>query len=325
MHQSRGGILLAFIAAIGLQAAIVFAIVPSLATLPKGACSISRVTPTQVFCGQDEKLVGKSSGSEDDKALMAQFKKHAIVVPDAASGTSLSGLKVQATDAGWRLPVFFGLVSLAIFAFLAVGAQVSALKWLVLGADGRLSNSKVQLCIASGLTIASVYAFAFARMMAGMPFDAATAILVPESLTAIISASVVAAGAAKIVAGAKPLPQTSVDWKFSDLFRRDDGQTFELSDTQMFILTSATMLLFARQVILALSEGIKLEVEIKLPEPTLSLALIFGGSLAAYIAPKLSTLIPPKAPPPVAAQMGGPNNPGGTLSNSGSRPGPGPG
>lgn len=324
MHQSRRGTLLAFIAAIGLQAAIVFAIIPSLATLPKDACAVSRVTPTKVFCGKDGKLVGESTGSEDDKALMAQFKKHAIVARDAGPGTSLSGLKVQATSAGWQGPVFFGLVSMAILAFLAVGAQVSALKWLVLGADGRLSNSKVQLCIASGLTITSVYACAFARMMAGMPFDAAAAILLPESLTAIISASVVAAGAAKIVAGAKPLPQTTVDWKFSDLFRRDDGETFELSDTQMFILTSATMLLFARQVILALSEGIKLEAEIKLPEPTLSLALMFGGSLAAYIAPKLSALIPPRAPAPAAAQPPGPNNPGATGSGSGPGPNPAP-
>jgi hypothetical protein len=259
-------------------------------------CRITEVGATTIACGEK---VAVKVGDENDKAALARLKVGTIIEQPTV-GTSASDIKVaKAPVSGLVTPIalLFGLVLAFVYGWLVSGsaqlpAGYSCRLWaLVIGQDGRYSNSKVQATAWMAVLLVAYMSTCFIRWWSDMPWQDASSVGISDNLLAMAGLSATAAGGAKIATATKVASAASEVKSgaapnfWVDLFHNDAGD-WDIGDAQMILVTAFAIALFVVNMTTFWMD-LPLAAHIDLPSPTNALTFAFGGSLGGYLAKKI--------------------------------------
>jgi hypothetical protein len=263
------------------------------ATPSKDVCKVSDVTPGRLKCG-DAVVKASEKPTDEEKAILERIKKGAFLkLESVQAGKQLPDIVVaKASARPFRDAMPFIATSFLAFMILLSGLSADGFRMLFVGVDNRLSNSKVQgMMWLSAIVITWSWAY-YIRLASGMTYDVAMAVVIPENLLALAGISGATAAAAKVVTEKKAenAPVAAAIAKAAapsaaDLTRNSKGET-DIGDTQMIAVTALTILAYVANAVAQLEE-LSLNGEVKLPEPTGALVLMFGGSLGGYLLKKM--------------------------------------
>jgi hypothetical protein len=162
---------------------------------------------------------------------------------------------------------------------------------LIIGEDGKYSNSKTQMGIWFWIVISSYVATVYLRLdVAG--WDLFGNVNIATNLLLISGMSAITFGTAKAITtqkaqdnpGAKPQQNPSMASLVTDLTQNDAGQ-FDLGDVQMLIVTFVAVAMYVTSVLHFLST-IQFLKTVTLPDVDTTILAMFGLGHGAYLAKK---------------------------------------
>lgn len=207
-----------------------------------------------------------------------------------------------------------GIVGFLVIAMVLLKAGGFKLRKLVIGGDGRTSNSKTQATIWFGIVISSYMATLLARIWHG-GWGYVGAIDIPQNLLILSGISAGTFAGAKLVTAnrvalgySKPTANTASP---VNLFTNDHGQ-FDLGDFQMFAWALLAAGVYLLQMI-AFLKTLPLSASVSLPDVDSTLLSFFGIGQGAYLAKKglgevqarVSGITPPQAAPGATVVISG--------------------
>ena len=225
-----------------------------------------------------------------------------LEVNDVAAPTAITGVdKVVAEVAFWPRLLTFAIAALVALA-IAVAATKGRPQNLVLGVDGRMSNSQTQLVLWFG-AVAIVYVSAVWLRFEWLGGDFIGGVGLTSNIIALTGLSAFSFGGAKAIsaqkaakvgammpapriAGQPPTPTTAgrVGWSLYDLVQSDDGQA-DIGDLQMILITLAAVAIFVFSAFHFLGR-LQLSTPVTLPDVDTALLASFGIGQGAYLAKK---------------------------------------
>lgn len=203
--------------------------------------------------------------------------------------------------------VFTRIVALVLSAIIVLAAASFAARGrphrFIIGADGRLSNSKTQLALWSAV-LATSYLATVGLRVANFGLGYVTGVGIGEHLLALSGLSALAYGGAKTITlskidqatqppangpGGAPRPMKTMAARanFSDLFTNDKGQA-DLGDFQMIAIAFAAAIGFGLSVFHFL-ETLPQAATIPLPDVDTTLLAGFGVGQGAYLFKKAAS------------------------------------
>jgi hypothetical protein len=242
-------------------------------------------------------LVKVTFNEDRDKSTFSLLKIGTLIaVPqaDEVPGSSLAPLVASAEI--WQIgaAILAGLAAAFTYACCIAGGR-TRLIYLVVGADERYSNSKVQTTAWMGVLMIAYIGTGLMRLWHGMEWTTAFSVGISDNLLATASLSVGAAAGAKITTGAKVAtspdtakPKGRADQRSLLALFRNDSDEWDIGDAQMILITLGSIIYFIFRVS-ALWSALPLAAKIDLPEPTNIVTLVFGSSLGGYLAKKIAS------------------------------------
>jgi hypothetical protein len=246
------------------------------------------------------------------QALHAQLQARTLAPRDLLSienGATQPYVSVETLPIrAWRRLLTLLCAALVVLTFgrAALGEDFGK---LVVGLDGRISNSKTQLAIWFVTVMATYLATLWLRFCASGNLLLG-AITIPSNLLLLSGMSVFSFAGAKAITQGKQAALAAAgrtdDMKapadhasLSDLVQ-DDYHNADFGDTQMLFVTLIAAITYLTQVFIYLG-AIDLHSTVTLPDVDTTLLATFGLGQGAYLAKKAAsgpTTQPPPAPPP---------------------------
>jgi hypothetical protein len=195
---------------------------------------------------------------------------------------------------GDRLGTFGGVLFLLFI--IATGATEGDPRKLIIGADGRYSNSKTQVAFWSAAVLAAYLADVMLRAKAGGS-DFFGHVNIPNNLLVLSGLSALTFGGAKAITTAKVNAMTDAGNLspkgqgdaniLTDLFQNDRNET-DIGDFQMILITAIAVVMFCVTFLNYLAT-IELTAVATLPDVDTTLLSMFGIGQGAYLVKKLAS------------------------------------
>jgi len=203
----------------------------------------------------------------------------------------LKAIRVRSTDttASERFWTFFlTLAGLFLIITIVTGGRPFR---LIIGEDGKYSNSKTQMAIWFWIVISTYLAAVYLRLSAA-GWDFFGNINIPTNLLLISGMSALTFGGAKAITtqktqdnpAAKPQQDPSKASLVTDLTRNDAGQ-FDLGDVQMLVVTLVAVAMYVTSVLHFLNT-IQFLKTVNLPDVDTTILAAFGLGHGAYLTKK---------------------------------------
>jgi hypothetical protein len=272
------------------------------AALPK-TCIIWRIhselKPAKITCHDYETGIYFKFDSTSKAAFDKLAVGTIIEVPvgnDATSATDAASIKIARAKVGslqFAEALVAGSAAAVLFACLVAGGGPASIRSLLVGMDGRYSNSKVQATAWMGIIFIAFTGTCVLRLIGNMNWSDATNIGIPPNLLSMAAVSAATAGGAKIVTGSREATKNKLGsdqdqnktTSLLDLFRNDSGGR-DIGDAQMILVTLASIVLFAVNVGTRW-KNLPLATHVDLPDASNALTYAFGGSMGGYLAKKI--------------------------------------
>jgi hypothetical protein len=235
-------------------------------------------------------LVRITEGPEEGQPVLAKLEIEAVAVPVWQRWLTMIGVALL----------------LLLFAAPALGGD---LKQLVVGLDGRYSNSKFQMAVWFGVVMVAYLSMLWLRFCYSGNWLLG-AVEVPNNLLALSGLSALSFAGAKVITQGKEnalaaagmrgaMKQPAEHAKLSDLVQDDAGDP-DFGDFQMLLITMVAALTYLVQMLMFLGV-LELRGKVTLPDADSTLLAAFGLGQGAYLAKKAAS--GPK--PPATLRAGG--------------------
>jgi hypothetical protein len=274
------------------------------------SCRIKTIQKVKIVCDggsaaakPDNAIFYKASAEADDLAALAAMKPGDWVQAPAQGPVLISDISIMtAHGSALRITLALGVgvaFTLAFAMIVSAGASVPGL-WrgfaLLIGQNGRFSNSKTQAVLWAAALLITYAGTCTLRLMAGMGWQNAINVDIPQNLLTIATVSVGAVGGAKIVSATKAgmVAATNLgapSWKdffYADGLVANARGDWDPGDTQMIVVTIASIILFATRAA-ALWGDMPMTAHVALPEPASAMTFAFGGAMGGYLAKKIGS------------------------------------
>jgi hypothetical protein len=293
--------------------------------------STLRVNLTDVP-GQPARNFAVPGKTEGDKALRALLKS--MAPGDLVNVTALSPkrwplvldkLTIRTREVSpWQRWLTFGgaALLLLLFARAALGGPISG---LIIGLDGRTSNSKFQLVVWFGVVMVAYLSTVWLRFCYSGNLLVG-AVSIPNNLLALSGLSALSFAGAKAITQGKQnalaaagmgtaMKQSAADpahpARLADLAHDDAGNP-DLGDFQMLLITLIAAITYLVQIFMFLGV-FEMRGKITIPDADSTLLAAFGLGQGAYLAKKVASgpKVPNAPPAPGAEAVALPPVPGG--------------
>ncbi len=259
--------------------------------------SAGRGPATLVTSGQSPETLAVTSAEVQVVARWLRESQR-VLVDYASSGgkTSISAIAIAATGPGRTIAVVSSLLGwLLITAIFLRGSY-----WkLVVGADNRYSNSKLQMTLWFGMLLTGYGAAVILRVW-GSGRNLIGGVDIPPNLLMLSGLSTLSFAGAKAITQSKvdqapPSAATPVKFSkdppkfFDNLLKNDAGQV-DLGDFQMLVVTFLAVIVYAGQMLVFLGT-VQLEPSVTLPDVDTTILGAFGLGQGAYLAKKFAARV----------------------------------
>jgi hypothetical protein len=286
--------------------------------------------------GHDRPIRSLRVPNKDDagRELRARLKSSVkpgdlVVITEAAATTAsptLAKLDVQSLPVpAWQRGLTLVVAALLLLSF-AKAALDGGLGRLVVGLDGRTSNSKFQLVVWFGVVMVTYLASLWLRFCYSSNLLVG-GITIPTNLLSISGLSALSFAGAKAITQGKQnalaeagmmraLKQPATrPARLSDLVLDDAGNP-DLGDFQMLLITLVAAITYLIQIFIFLS-SVELRGTVTIPDADSTLLAAFGLGQGAYLAKKYASGPKPPDTPPAGARFIGVPPPGGAGRHAG--------